>query len=158
MYFLSVNLLLLLVSSSLLMCYCVYVHAHEGAGHLLVRSGHVCACVWVCARVCAHVCRSEDNSVESLLFYHYMGTRDQNTSIYTAIWMTLLFLKLFFFSYTFERCLCLSRHRPLHSSLILWMFGLKHLKHFLLESAGIYLAFLQGHLGREGVNTEQRNP
>lgn len=67
----------------------------------------ICACGGrALARQAEHVCvcGSEDNSVESLLFYHYVGTRDQSISIYAAIWMTLLFLKLFLFCYTFKRC------------------------------------------------------
>jgi hypothetical protein len=37
------------------------------------------------------------------------------------------------------------------------MFGIKHLQQFMLESDGIYLIILQGHLGRQGVNSEQTN-
>lgn len=111
-------------------------------------SGRACVCVGVRGQLCG---------VTSLLpLCGYQGSKHLylrshlNDAIISEVVPFLLHFQEMW-------CLCLSHHRPLHSSLISWMFGLKNLKHFLLESAGIYLAFLQGHLGREGVNAEQRN-
>lgn len=86
-------------------CACVYVRVHARACVWCVCA-RVCACVWcVCVRVCVcrergdgdewygpwHTWRSEDNSVDSVLSFHFYMDSGDWTQITRLTWQVPLF-------------------------------------------------------------------